>query len=199
MLPTRGRIGPSNGGLILEVEGELTAADLFRAMTEPGPRIGTPPLKRVGHIHRRIAQLIAQGKSDDYIAAEVGRTPQRIRDLKVDPALSDLVIYFQDQVDETSIEEGQRLRAKLLDVADDALDEISERLEDPAKRAEIPIAELRQIVSMGADRTVAPPRTATPGQQVPTHITFKIGTRELAPQIENEPVVVDVTPDKVEG
>ena len=160
--------------------------DLLKLATDEneGRRLAPQPvLKRLRSSHHAAAQYLVAGRTIRETAALVGRTPQSISDLsRNDPAFQELMAYYSDQRTETQISDTQRVQAKLLDIAELATDEISDRLEDPAKLATIPVGELRQIAALGLDRTVAPPKTAVPAQVVPTHITFNMGTRDLRPK-----------------
>lgn len=189
-LPARGAV--RGLPLILEVERELTAEDIVSLAVEGARPVAPPALQQIRAVHHAAARFCAQGLSDVEVALRVGRTPQRIRDLKLDPAFKNLVSVYAASVEDKAFEDGERLRGKLVDAAEIAIDEITERLESPAQRSRIPVGELRQIATMGLDRTVAPPKTAVPATSVPQNITFNIGTKDLRPGddtklIEQEP------------
>ena len=115
------------------------------------------------------------------------------------PAFTDLVSYYHDQVVVLEVEDAQRIQGKLTDIAEMAVDEILERVEDDNKRKMLPMGELRKLTELGADRTVAPPKTATDTPIAPpTTITFNIGNRPLTPQLPKpiEPQTIDITPAK---
>lgn len=192
LIPDRGRPGQT---LLLTVERELTSADLFRLATEPDlPRAVVPGIKRLKPSHHAMARYIAAGKTYVETAHLVGATAQRIGDLdRHDPAFQELVAYYKEQIDEISVADAQRVQLKLLDAAETAVDEINDRLDDPKKRGEIPIGELRQVVQMGADRTVAPPKTAQPTVVVPTVVTFNIGTKDIRPK---DAPIIDQPPEQ---
>lgn len=183
MIPARGRPALS---LLLEVDRELTIQDLVNMATNPPPKVGPPMIQKITSIHHEIAACLARGMSDVEISVKVGRTPQRIHDLKIDPSFKDLMAFYQDQKTDKEIEHGGRVRTLLLDNAEIASMEISDRLNNPNIVKDIPIGELRQIAAHGFDRTVAPPKTAVPIQQVPTQITFNMGTRDI--QIEAQKI-----------
>jgi hypothetical protein len=86
IVPRRGR--PTVEALTIEFVRPLTAADLVELSSTPAQKLGPPPLKKLGAIHQKAAQLVAAGHNDTEVALAVGRTPQRIRDLKVDPAFA---------------------------------------------------------------------------------------------------------------
>jgi len=185
MLPSRGRPGQV---LLMTVGRELHADDLVRLATDANaPYVAQPMIKKLRAIHHATARHLVAGKSVKEVAALVGYTPQRVSDLKnKDPAFQNLLSYYEMQREEIDVDTTNRMQAKLVDIAELATDEIADRLEDPAKMAQIPVGELRQIAQLGLDRTVAPPKTAQPAATAPTHITFNMGTRDLQPIKEIE-------------
>lgn len=179
LLPARGAV--RGLPLIFEIERELTAADILSLAVDGAERVAPPALQQIRAVHHEIARYCARGMPDVEVALRVGRTAQRIRDLRLDPAFKNLVSVYEASVADAAFEDGERIRGKLVDVAEVAVDEIANRLEDPARRQQIPVGELRQIAAMGLDRTVAPPKTAVPAVTVPQNITFNIGTKDLRP------------------
>ena len=184
--PSRGRIASP---FVVSVVRELNMSDIYRLSSIEITKTAPPPLQRLKATHHAAARLLASGKSSVDVALLVGRTPQRIRDLQKDPAFTELVAYYHDQITETELEDTVRLRAKLVNIAEAAVDEIDERLDSDEKRAKIPIGELRQIAEMGLDRTVAPPKTATPVANAPQNITFNIGSAPARDPSDNAKVI----------
>src|ERR1700735_3230830 len=185
-LPRRGKV--TGLPLVFEVERELMASDLLLLATDGPPQRTAPPqLQQVRAIHHQAPRLVAQGLSDVEVALRVGRTAQRIGDLRRDdPAFKHLVSVYAAETQDQMYEDGERIRGRLVDVAEAAVIEIQDRIDDPAQRARIPIAELRQVAQLGLDRTVAPPKKTAPGSTVPQQITFNIGNKELKPVVEIE-------------
>lgn len=182
ILPSRGRPGVT---LLMSVRRQLTEDDLIDMATDPGPKVAPPIIQKLRASHHNAARLLAQGKSVKEVAALVGRTPQRISDLSTkDPAFMNLVTYYHEQQIETSIDQAQTLQETWIEIAQLATDEIVDRLEDPKRMAEIPVAELRQLATAGSDRTVAPPRQATPLSSPPMQVTFNMGPNQLQPKLE---------------
>lgn len=174
--------------LHLEVLRPLTADDLPRLAE--APKTNVPTVQRLRAIHHRQAQLLAQGRSHGEVAAIVGVTTQRLTQLMVDPAFTQLVAYYQDQIMVLALEDGARLRDKIIDVGEMAVDELRDRMEDDQRRKNLPIGEVRKIAEFAMDRTVAPPKTAMPPNTAPAAITFNFGTslREVtaAPEAVSE-------------
>lgn len=170
-LPARGAAAQP---LRLEVIRPLIAEDLARA--HEAPKSGPPPLQKLRAIHHRQAQLLAGGKTVSEVAAIVGTTPQRIVQLKNDPSFAELVAYYQDQIMAASLEDSARLRDKLVDLGEMAVDELRERMEEEGRRKGIATGDIRKIAELALDRTVAPPKTATPIASPPAAITINFGT-----------------------
>jgi hypothetical protein len=190
---------PSRGGaahsLILEVEGELTGEDIFQLLSEKPARTAAPILQKTSAVHHRIARHMAAGRDSVEIAIIVGRTAQRINDLKKDPTFQNLVAYYSEQIIDIEVEDGQRIQGKFKDMTEGAQDEILRRLENDDELRKIPISELRQIAQLGADRTDAPPRQAQAQSNAPQNITFNIGARDLTPK--DDPQVIEGTAEVV--
>lgn len=186
MLPKRGRPGAA---ILMTVERELVASDIFRLAMgqgpngDPAPRKAPPMLQRLKASHHTAARLLAAGLTVKEVAARVGRTPQRIGDMeRTDPAFQNLIGYYRAMITETEVEDAREMQGMFRGIGLDALDEIRERLDDPVKRAEIPIGELRQLASTAADRTDAPNKVAQQGIVTPAKITIKLGPRDLRPK-----------------
>lgn len=179
MLPKRGRPGAS---LLMSVERELDAQDILNLAISPGPITGAPIIQKLRASHHAAARAVAEGKTHIEVALLTGYTAQRISDLaRNDPAFQGLVAFYQDQISVINVDDAQKAQLQYKDMMEAANEEIIRRLDDENEVKRIPIGELRQISALGADRTVAPPRTAVaPTPQIPT-ITFNIGTRELKP------------------
>lgn len=180
--------------LLMTHERDLTQGDLLLLATQPKKErhVPAPTLQVIRATHHRAARLIARGLSYVEVAREVGRTSQRISDLMKDPTFQELVRYYQTQIEEAEVEEGVEFSGIVKDVARLALEEIQERLDDPTKRAQIPIGELRQLMGDALSRTVLPQKTATPVQTVPVAITFNMGNRDLRFHQGNDPDIIDV-------
>jgi hypothetical protein len=171
LIPSRGAVAEP---LLLEVVRPLNATDLDRLAE--APKVGVPMIQRLRAIHHRQAQLLAEGKQLREVAAIVGCTPQRLTQLQTDPTFIELVGYYRDQIMVQQLEDSARLRDKLVDVGEMAVDELRERLEDDAARKRMGVDQLRKIGEFAMDRTVAPPKAAPMIASAPTAITISIGT-----------------------
>jgi len=186
LLPSRG----AAASLTMTIVRELEEADLSRLVR--GSRHYLSPLKKIRAIHRRQAQLIAEGLKYTEVAAIVGSTPQRIHQLMQDISFQELVAYYEDQTMIQRMEDGARLRGKLVDVAEMAVDELADRLEDDSARAKITTNQLRLLAETGLDRTVAPPKSTTAIVSTPATVTLNFG-RELNPAETLTTIEGDVT------
>jgi hypothetical protein len=186
MLPKRGRPGVV---LMMSLERELTSEDLFRLTTMNDHSLTAPPvIQRLREVHHAAARGIARGDSVREVAIMVNRTPQRISDLLQDPAFKELVAYYKTQIEEDEITDAKRARMDYVDINDLARGEIIKRLEDPTKLNEVPIDELRRLMTDTGDRTHSPPKTATATVSIPTRITFNM-PRDIAPRDETGKII----------
>jgi hypothetical protein len=183
LIQRRGRVAAP---LALEIVRELTPTDLLRL--HEAPLSSVPVLQRLKAMHHRQAKLIADGYTLREVAAACDTTAQRLTQLMKDPTFTDLVACYSDMEIARLLDDSARVRDKLIDVGETALDEIRDRLNDESKVKMIPIGELRQIAELGFDRTVAPPKPAVVPPAAPPTITLNFGTG-LRPQR-----TIDVTP-----
>jgi hypothetical protein len=191
LIPARGR--STAAALLLEVVRPLTAQDIVEAATLPALKSGPPPLKTIRAVHQKAARLVASGRSDLEVAVAVGRTPQRIRDLKVDPAFAELVALYRAERDGALADEIERGAVIEAEIAELTSEEIVRRLEDEDYIRKLPMSELRQLHQMAADRSIAPPKVAGQAAQPPTQITFNIAGRGLRP-LDQPDAVADKRP-----
>ncbi len=169
-LPKRGALNV----LSVEIERELTEEDLLQLSQMPDN--SPPQVKTISARHRRMAMLVAEGKTNQQIAEALWYTPARVGQLRVDPGTSQLISYYEDQLHEESLGDEKRYQEKLRAAGEQALDLINDRLEDPVYRDRISTTELRNIVTVAADRTVAPPKQVQQTQVPPQQITLNFGT-----------------------
>ena len=185
--------------ITMTVVRELTSDDIFRLVSEPITVSAPPLLQKLTSSHHAMARLVASGKSATQIAILCNKTPQRVRDLTKDPAFKELVAVYQEQISAAEITDEVRLREKARNIAEMALDEISERMEDDDKRAKIPFAELRQVAGDTLDRTVLPKKTAVSASIPPQNITFNIagnGPVRETKQLDSPIIEGELTSDK---
>ena len=171
LIPSRGAIAEP---LTFSVVRELISTDMLRL--SEAPKVGVPILQRLRAQHHRQAQLQAAGHAMNEIAAIVGCTTARLTQLQGDPMYMDLVSYYKDQIMTAMIEDSARLRDKLVDAGEMAVDELRDRLEDNERRNRMSTSDVRQIAEFAMDRTVAPPKAAPAQSPIPPNITINFGT-----------------------
>lgn len=111
-----------------EVVRELTQEDIDSVATAAVGITTVPLLAELKSRHHRIAQMIAEGKSQVEISRLTGMSPQRISNLTRDPSFAELVKQYERQV----LQQFATTIDKLKNLTEDAVDLLSERLEsDP--------------------------------------------------------------------
>ena len=171
LIPSRGAISEP---LHIEVIRDLTAADILRL--GDAPKVGPPAIQKLRATHHRQAVLLAEGRSVAEVAAIVGCTPQRLTQLQADPTFVELIGHYKDQVISAMLMDAARLKDKIVDLGEMAVDEMRERMDDEARRRGISIGEIRKIAEFAMDRTVAPPQLAPNAPLIPPSITISFGT-----------------------
>lgn len=127
-----------------DVIANLLAEEKSVVTSTPG---GESRLKRLKERHHALARGLAAGLSVVNLSAMTGYTPERIYTLQNDPTFIELLQGYKAQKDTIVIDLTERLTR----IAQDALDELTERLEvEPEK---VPTSLLMEFVKLGADRT----------------------------------------------
>ena len=171
LIPSRGAVAEP---LAMEVVRELVPEDLRQLAG--APKVGVPVLQRLRATHHRQAALMAEGKSITEVAMIVGCTTARLVQLQNDPAFAELVHYYQDQIITAQLSDAARLKDKIVDLGEMAVDEMTERMEDDERRKRMHVGDLRKIAEFAMDRTVAPPQVAASTPTPPAAITINFGT-----------------------
>lgn len=117
-------------------------------------RIGPPRVKALRRSHHRVARLIALGYSDAQITRMTGYGPTRIGQLKVDPAVQELIATYDKKVEEDFEKRVDHIHEEMTEIKLRGLNLISDRLE-LAEEGEAPIGlkDLVALVGDMADRT----------------------------------------------
>ncbi len=194
LAPRRGR--PPGSDLSLSFKRKLNEVDFL------APRAGDLTsgsiIQRLKHRHHTAARGFAAGLSNSEISTLTGYSPARVSSLQNDPAFVELVTQYQNEIGDRVVDAAVEFQTRLLDTSRQALGLIQDRLDDDTEAAKIPVSELRQIVALGADRTVAPPKSAQPAAPVPTKITFNMGNKILLDET-NEITIETSTPTLISG
>jgi hypothetical protein len=131
---------------------DLEASDHIALSLSKGSS-APPRLTRIRTTHHMLARLIAEGRRTIDASAITGFTPQRITQLKNDPAFQELIQHYTGMIQEIYVD----VHSRLASVASDALEILHERLhEEPEK---VKTSEIREIATMGLDRTGFGPKT----------------------------------------
>jgi hypothetical protein len=189
LIPMRGAVAEP---LVMETTRDLTGEDLSRLAT--APKVGVPILQKLRATHHRQAMLLAEGKTPTQVAAIVGCTTARLTQLMDDPTFMELLTNYQDQMVVAHLADAARLKAKIVDLGEMAVDELTERMEDDQRRVSMPVSEVRKIAEFAMDRTVAPPQAAPNAQIAPAVITMNFGTPIRHPEDRD-----DAIPKTIEG
>lgn len=174
-VPARGAV---MAPLFVEVIRTLTAEDIVALANNP-ELVPQEPTQKLRAVHHRMAMLLSEGKSISEVAAITSYTTARIGQLQKDPGFQNLMGYYHDQLITAHMEDAIRLQGKLVDIAEMAADEIVERLDDAETIKKVPLGELRNLMTMGADRTVAPPKSTTTVINPPHKITLGFGGKGM--------------------
>lgn len=186
-------LGPALGRPAIDVSAELvrelTADDIARLRHAKHINSLNGTLKRISARHHAAARLLASGRSVKETAMLSGYTPQNITDLLNDPLFMDLTETYRGVV----TAEYRGIHAQLAGVAEDALDLIQERLEDPEARQKIPLTTAIEITKMGADRVGAGPTSTTTNVNIHVGLASKLEeARRRAREASN---VLEVRPE----
>lgn len=147
---TRGRAAKD---ILLEVERELTTADLALLSVERG--IEPRPIQRLRDRHHSLARCLASGMSEAEASVVTSYSLSRISILKSDPAFKDLVDFYRANVDAAFAD----TQARMATLTNEAIAELSDRLEE--KPDEFSIKDLVEVTKVMADRSGNGPQTKT--------------------------------------
>ena len=127
---------------------DMSEADAHALTAPEAPRVpalllaGRSPAEQMRYRHHLLAKSLARGATDVEAAAETGYALETIRGHKASPAFRELLAYYESQHEVRHLEVAERRTH----VGVQALEELAERLDDPARREAIPTQELRRIV-----------------------------------------------------
>lgn len=123
-------LGPAGGRVAKEVEVEvvrpLNEGDLPAIMA--GLALPTPAqrLKRLGHAHHRLAQMLVEGLPPEKISAITGYSTSYIGAAQKDPSFRELIAYYAANAELIYVDVLERM--KNLQVA--SLEELQKRLDE---------------------------------------------------------------------
>lgn len=166
-----------------EVLRALTESDLMLLGAEKGSK--PSPLKRLRDRHHALARLLASGKSEWECSAILGYDRSRISILKGDPAFAELLEFYRENVNA----EYLSLHEQLAGISADAAVILRERMEeDPDK---LTVAQVLEIVKMGADRT-----GHGPAQKTEVNVNVNLANRLEEARKRVAARTIDLTPNQ---
>jgi hypothetical protein len=133
---------------------DLVEEDLILGNALPKRRPeGASLLKKIHSSHHEAARLVGLGKNNAEIALITGYTPQRVVQLRHDPAFQELVAHYTGQVEELYVDVHKRLAG----FTNDAMEVLHERLLDAPEK--IKNSDLKDLLQLGLDRTGFGPKS----------------------------------------
>jgi hypothetical protein len=133
---------------------DLVPEDLA-ALAAPSTSAGAmvPATLRLRQSHHTLARLIAQGTGNAEISAITGYAPATISRLRSDPAMRELVAYYEAQAREAFVD----VHSRLATLGTTAVEILQEKL-DETPPEDLSIKTLREVAEFALDRSVAPVR-----------------------------------------
>lgn len=148
-LRTKGRAAKKIDAKVVR---ELDATDLACLGAEKGST--SSPLKRISERHHALARNLASGMPEGEAAIVCGYDLSRVSILKSDPTFKELLTFYRKDVQNAY----RGMHDRLFGVSMDALDELSNRLEDTPDT--LSVGQLIELTKMGADRTGFGPQSS---------------------------------------
>lgn len=132
---------------------EVSDEDILATQEERG----TPakPLKKIRQRHHALAKALADGIPPGEAGLLCGYTASHVSILQADPSFKDLIKFYNDSKREKYLD----LHDKLAQLGEDAVDELSERLEESPD--DLSVGQLLEISKMSLDRSGHGPQTST--------------------------------------
>lgn len=172
--------------LVAEVVRELTEDDL--ASTQLEGRAKTEGIRSLRDRHHALAKALVDGIGETEAGIICGYTPSRVSILKADKTFQELMSFYR--LDKAA---GYReMHEKLAGLGSDAVDEITERLENEPE--EISMGQLLEISKLALDRSGFGPQSSV-------QVNHKVGLAdklELARKraLQAQRPMLDITPDE---
>jgi hypothetical protein len=138
-------VGRATIPLYADIEGELTREDLESLQTEGGAK--PEGIKRIRERHHALAKALVDGIPEGEAGIVCGYSASRVSILKADPTFRELMEYYKLGKEERYLE----LHDKIAGLGQDAVDELTVRLEDNPE--DISIGQLLEISKMSLDRS----------------------------------------------
>lgn len=155
-LVTELSLGSARGGqrpkvpVEIEVVRSLTQEDIPALQARLPVASPQQLVKTLRHSHHRLAELIAKGLPGEEISLITGYSPSYISNIKNDPAMRELIVYYDNQKQSIFTDGMERLRVLGIDATEKLAEKLADETVDWSKR------ELMELVEMA----VVKPSTA---------------------------------------
>jgi hypothetical protein len=120
------------------------------------------PQQRIAKLrdtHHLAARLVASGLNNKEVAYHAGYSVMRVSQLLADPTFVELVETYRQLDNKTWLESRDHFYDRVAAVRNKALRQIEDQLDAADDENPIPLARLKDITEMGADRTGYPRKT----------------------------------------
>ena len=177
--------------LVAEVLREVSDADLLALQEEAA--VKPQPIKKLRQRHHALAKALADGIPDGEAGMLCGYTASHVSILKADPSFKDLLKFYGEKKDERYLE----LHDKIAALGEDAVDEITDRLESDAES--FSVGQLLEVSKMALDRSGHGPQTST-NVNVNVGLADKLAqgrqrALEAKAKAMREAQMIDITPE----
>lgn len=159
---------------------ELTPNDLPAIQAPPVVAASLPVVAQLRHSHHRLAELIAKGLPGTEISLITGYSQSYISNIQRDPAMRELIAYYEAQKESIFIDAMERLRV----LGIDGIEALQAKLDDPEIKWSP--RELMELVEMAVVKPTAAaqarPGNSGPGPSVSLEVKF-VGARPRDDQV----------------
>jgi hypothetical protein len=121
------------------------------------PKVDVNAVQTMRVRHHQIARLLAMGHKPAEIARVMSCAPATIANLERSPAFQALLLEYMNMLDKNAVETVTRMQV----LRNLTVDELTERMAQPAKAQSIKASELVEIMKATSDRTGLGPSSTT--------------------------------------
>lgn len=151
-------------GVTIDIERPLTQEDIEVIENRTLPLDSQQSIRRIGHQHHRLAQLIVKGEPLTAIASITGYSPQYIKIIQKDPTFAELIEHYKANREAAFVDLMERM--KVLGIM--ALEELQQRLsDDPEGWTKRELMDLQQAMAKAQ-----PSGAGGPSLVPPIQVTF---------------------------
>lgn len=150
LIPTNVQSAAMSIVSIEQMQGVEAASILEQAeATAYRPKVDTNAVQTMRVRHHQIARLLAMGKTPAAIGRIMDCSGATISNLEKSPAFQALLMEYMAMLDQNSIETVTRMRV----LGNLGIDELTQRLAEPAKARDFKTNDLIEVIKLTADRT----------------------------------------------